>query len=927
MAVFEKNSPAQLSRRQLLELGALFGISVSIVPAPALAKLEAGALSSSGATRRFDALAKVTGAKTFTRDYRARDLGWPDLQAHAFLLCSDRADRRFAGVELSVLGKELAPDRLVLHEDLVADGLTPPTPEFYGDTLLVPHGATPRLLGQPVALLIYYDFDRFNAARALCRANRDLIRYGEETPFNPPPHYGAARYIRVFDDAPDAPDKFSAFQDAIIYGGFEGDRVVWPSEEGADETARGMRWAGVIAARMAHARQDEFVFRARYSSQSVDPSAMEADNGLTWLSGDTFHLMVATQSPYEVAEIAAEMLSRSRFKPKSIALRVGYTVGYGSKEHHVFPLFAIVAGLYGDGRPVRLANDRFEQFRLGLKRHAFKFDNAMLVNRSTGRIEAFVSDMRADGGGRPNFSASVAMVAATAAQSIYDIPKTDIATAAFASRAVEAGSMRGYGTLQSMSATEMMIDEIAGLIGMDAIELRLRNVMKTGMRNTQGITPAGALRNDEILERARKHPLWVSRDETKKLFESENPGQKYGVGFAQVQKDFGTGAEAAFAALSFDMAGAVRLRHSVHEIGTGATTAQLRIVEDVLGIAPDSAEYGVTEWPELPLKSRSRPYSATQAEEDEAKRDPYWTPALCSPMSASNSAYFKGHATRQAAQALLELAIIPAARSIWARGAGGGALSSYYLRDADIVVNKGFVSGGGMAPLRIRAVMRQAHRLGLLTGAAVHTFNRWQWAEAEFDVSGRRITLAADALAVCSGATPADRPAWRFVERSEARYPPVERNNAGVTYYTPMATLVELAVDSRTGAVRILSHHSILECGKQLVPELVSGQAQGGLAMGVGHALFEHLPLYEGGPGDGTWNWDRYHLPRASDVAVWSQTLDVLPALSPTDPPKGMAEVTMIPIVPAIANAVAHAIGKRSYSFPLTADRILEALK
>ena len=44
---------------------------------------------------------------------------------------------------------------------------------------------------------------------------------------------------------------------------------------------------------------------------------------------------------------------------------------------------------------------------------------------------------------------------------------------------------------------------------------------------------------------------------------------------------------------------------------------------------------------------------------------------------------------------------------------------------------------------------------------------------------------------------------------------------------------------------------------------------------------------------------------------MWSQTAEILPPLSPTDPAKGIAEVVMIPVVGAIANAVAHATGKR----------------
>jgi len=110
------------------------------------------------------------------------------------------------------------------------------------------------------------------------------------------------------------------------------------------------------------------------------------------------------------------------------------------------------------------------------------------------------------------------------------------------------------------------------------------------------------------------------------------------------------------------------------------------------------------------------------------------------------------------------------------------------------------------------------------------------------------------------------------------------------------------------------------------VPELVSGQQQGGLAMGIGHALMEELPLYEDGPGDGTWNFNRYTLPRSKNVAVWNQTAEYLAPLSDTSPPKGIAEVVTIPIIPAIGNAIAHATGKRFYEFPITPEKIKQQL-
>ena len=64
----------------------------------------------------------------------------------------------------------------------------------------------------------------------------------------------------------------------------------------------------------------------------------------------------------------------------------------------------------------------------------------------------------------------------------------------------------------------------------------------------------------------------------------------------------------------------------------------------------------------------------------------------------------------------------------------------------------------------------------------------------------------------------------------------------------------------------------------------------------------------------------------ARHVAVWNQTAEILPPLSPSDPSKGIAEVVMIPVVGAIGNAVAHAIGKRVRDLPITSARIKEAL-
>ena len=105
--------------------------------------------------------------------------------------------------------------------------------------------------------------------------------------------------------------------------------------------------------------------------------------------------------------------------------------------------------------------------RAASKRDAFKIRSRIGIDRRTGKILAFAADHILDGGGLANFSPNVATVAAAAAIGIYDVPKVDVTTVALHSRGVTAGSMRGYGTLQTMSALEVLIDE-----GATALEAR-----------------------------------------------------------------------------------------------------------------------------------------------------------------------------------------------------------------------------------------------------------------------------------------------------------------------------------------------------------------------------------------------------------------------------------------------------------------------
>ncbi|MGV2937865.1 xanthine dehydrogenase family protein molybdopterin-binding subunit [Providencia sp. AGC89] len=968
----------QISRRNFIKLGTIAGIAVMVGKLPFASAMELDSdspptdwIGQNGKARfRWDGVEKVTGRKNFARDYRAKDIpGWPKKQSYAFMLKATEANKTFEGIDISMLGPNLQPDKIVLQEDLIRDGLNIPQDTsmgkgFYGTNILVPLGETPPIIGHPVAILIYQDFDHFSAAQRMLRFATNTVKYGAVTGPKPPANYGAARYVRIGGETPLSPSIFSPYQDSGIKGGFDGNTPIWPpydpkhaltippfirkdrgggfiqalhqAEKHPDKQEKAMDYARQIEQEVEAAKQDpnKFVIERHGFSQSIDPCAMEPDNCNTWYDAQTktLHILTATQSPAGVVNAAAELSKNNKhFSVENIVLLTGSTVGYGSKDYSVFPFYSMVASFYADGLPVRMANDRYEQFQMGMKRHSIEMDVTIVGDKKTGKFDVLKGTYNCNGGGRENLSVAVSHVAVRGAQSIYYFPKSDLTALAMATPAVEAGSMRGFGSLQSMAVTELMVDEIAHDLNIDPIELRRRNAILEGYPNTQGGVIAGDPRNVEMLNLAENHPIWVERNKNKAEYEAKNLGKLYGVGFAQVQQVYGSSGVPTILSLEFDANGKLTMRHCMQEIGTGGTTAQQVMVWQALSKAPDVVEFGVTEFEELPLKTSW----ADQKKQDElSKTDPYWTPALIPDMSSSSGVYYIGFGTRQAGHFLLENTLWPAAKSIWSEGPGGGAFNGLNVEFADIRVGPEGIGGGGMKPIPFDKLAKRAHEMGLITGVAVHGYSSWQWARAEFDIPTVGLkNLPLDAISVRYGDGASQKlkkqmttGGYHFIKRNIAYYPPTQRAKADPTTVTPASCLVELNVNTMTGEVEIMRHHMIMDPGTMIVPELVSGQIQGGTAMGIGHALMEELPLYEDGPGNGTWNFNRYVLPRAKDVAVWQQTIDYLPPLSETSPPKGMAELGMIPILPATSNALTHATGKRFYEFPITVDKIKKAL-
>jgi carbon-monoxide dehydrogenase large subunit len=158
-----------------------------------------------------------------------------------------------------------------------------------------------------------------------------------------------------------------------------------------------------------------------------------------------------------------------------------------------------------------------------------------------------------------------------------------------------------------------------------------------------------------------------------------------------------------------------------------------------------------------------------------------------------------------------------------------------------------------------------------------------------------------------------------------ATYEPTE--TGGVFAYGAHAVVV--AVEPETGVVEILDYAVAEDCGTMINPMIVDGQVQGGIAQGIGTALYEEIPYDETGQPLAT-SFGDYMVPCAPEIPTVRLAHLIHPALATEYGIKGLGEGGAIAPPAAIANAVADAfrdIGATFDETPLSPRRVSEAIE
>ncbi|MFM7331581.1 MAG: molybdopterin cofactor-binding domain-containing protein, partial [Brachymonas sp.] len=445
------------------------------------------------------------------------------------------------------------------------------------------------------------------------------------------------------------------------------------------------------------------------------------------------------------------------------------------------------------------------------------------------------------------------------------------------------------------------------------ITLREQNVLKQGDRTITGAPLTQPMTLVEICRRAKAHSLWTQRHRVKA--EKAKLGIGYGVGFALANQAYGTGTDGVMAEVSIAPNGELTVCSNCVDMGNGSATTLAISTAGFAGNNAAQVQMGdVGRFNALQMTTFATlvpcPVPNPPPPSDWVT-NPAYTASFSMSSSACLTAFHQVHVTEQATRALFDAALLPAAAALW-------KVSPATLQGQTVWQGGRLLvpSQSALQPLTLAALATQIYGAGLPRAAMVHGLYQGSWVSASYWVAGSMRQMPIDGLALQSSGA---GQGWQVITRQNVIPPEPNARLYGRSLYAPSGALIAVEIDLKTGQPKVSQVELWVDAGKVLQPDLLKGQAEGGIAMGIGYALLENLPLEAGGAGDGRWNLDRYHVALASDMP---RKLSITPLPSTETTAKGIAEAVLCPITPAVANAIAHATGKRFYNLPITAAQI-----
>jgi len=554
----------------------------------------------------------------------------------------------------------------------------------------------------------------------------------------------------------------------------------------------------------------------------------------------------SSQSPFAQRNLIAKTLGISQSDMRVIAPYVGG--GFGSKAGVSMEALAVAIAMKVQGRPVKLRLTREEEFFTCFVRQGLAGYFKMGCDKD-GKLLAMENKFYWDGGAYTEYGVNMTRAAGYSSSGPYEVPNVKTDSYCVYTNHPVTGPMRGFGMPEMHAGLEQCIDDLALAIGVDPVEFRKINCLKTGSILVTGskMHPTGL---PECIEKVAQAIEWG------KQAPPSAPNKRRGKGIALMWKAPAmppNAGSSSWVRLNEDATLTVAV--GGQELGQGTFTVMAQMAAAALGVP--------VEWVRIasPVDTQYSPYE-------------WQTVASRLTWSMGNAVVA---AAKHARQQILELVA-----EHW-----NEKVEDLDIKDGTVISYKSEES----MPLHDMVVY------GLPK-------------EGDCGWRGGPVLGRGDFMPT-------------YVTGLD---PETGQGERAVVHYTTGAQAVDLEVDVETGQIEIIRGVAAFDVGKAINPEMVKAQMEGGFVQGLSTALFESLQL-KGGVVQNP-SFVDYRIATSADAPLDIQAIIV--EVPQDDGPwgaRGIGEHSMVPTIPAIANAIYAAVGIRMPGPPFTAEKVFLAMQ
>jgi 4-hydroxybenzoyl-CoA reductase subunit alpha len=633
----------------------------------------------------------------------------------------------------------------------------------------------------------------------------------------------------------------------------------------------------------------DYVHEARYIANEVTHAAMEphctlASFELDPHTGKLGRLTVwsSTQVPYYLQHKLSLVLELPMSQIRVIKPLVGG--GFGGKSE-IIPLEIIAAVTARAARaPVKITYTREEVFWAHRGRPRTIVDLKTGV-KNDGRVTAVACKVIQDGGAYCSYGVVTILYSGALIGALYDIPSIRYDGYRVLTNKPACGAMRGHGTVNVRFAFESQMDEIAAKLKLDPAAVRRINLLKPPTITVNGLRVL-SYGLPECIDQVIRRSGWEER----------KGALPKGRGLGMACSHYVSGAANSIIRsdmphstvnIKIDRDGGVVVYTGASDIGQGSDTMAAQIVAEVLGC--DLA--------------RVRVIAA----------DTDLTPIDLGSYS-SRVTFMAGNAALRAAQDVKKNIVSAAAKRM------SCAPEDVIMRN-DHVYKRGALTSDhdpSAAEILEEKDAPRGHVDGqILRGSVLQ--KRKEEGSKEHMSFEEAVVSAIDFHGGLTGT-------GSYAPPIEARGGKHKGGGVGPSpAYSYSAQVAEVSVDEETGEVTVHKIWAAHDCGRALNPVAVEGQVIGSVWMGLGQALEEEMVWKDGllmNPG-----MLEYRSPSSAE----SPEIEciIVESIDPEGPfgAKEAGEGSLAATIPAISNAIYHAVGVRLRESPFTPERILSALR